>query len=62
MIKILTDESASKDLLHRARFVDALGTVVTNCDTPFVLGVFGDWGTGKTTLLSMLRRKLTVSG
>lgn len=62
MIKILTDEAASKDRLHRARFVDALGTVVTNCDTPFVLGVFGDWGTGKTTLLSMLRLKLVASG
>ena len=45
---------------HRIRFghevyVAALKDVAAACPTPFVIGLYGKWGTGKTTILERLK-------
>jgi predicted KAP-like P-loop ATPase len=33
-----------------------------NCQTPVVIGVHGDWGSGKTTLMSLTQQLLETQG
>lgn len=39
-------------------YVTALQGAVSACPTPFVIGLYGNWGTGKTTVLEGLREAL----
>ena len=50
----------TRDLLHFKRYVDPLVKLITNEDTetPFTIGIFGGWGTGKTTLLEMIEEQV----
>ena len=49
-----------KDLLQFGRYVKPLVDVIRDplTDTPFTIGVFGRWGSGKTTLMQMVADKL----
>jgi len=49
--------------LNFSEFAHALRNVIFNpgTHTPFIVGVFGRWGTGKTTLMRMLERELAAS-
>src|SRR6266496_503311 len=60
---LLDDQPASHDLLNFTEFANALRDVIVNpgTRTPFIVGVFGRWGTGKTTLMRMLERDLAAS-
>lgn len=54
------DEPAGTDLLNFAAFVEPfadrlLGSV---SNTPFTVGIFADWGQGKTTVMRMLQASL----
>lgn len=61
-LKILDDQPAdsASDQLHFYRFINAIeNKVLDREDTkPFVVGVYGKWGYGKSTLLRMLAEKL----
>jgi len=48
------------DLLDMQRDVDGLSYVLVSRDLtpPFSVGLFGDWGTGKTFFMDMMRRKI----
>ncbi|MFF4617404.1 KAP family P-loop NTPase fold protein [Nonomuraea jabiensis] len=48
------------DLLQFRRYVDPLVSVITNprTQTPFTIGVFGSWGSGKSSLLQMVDQRL----
>jgi hypothetical protein len=50
----------SEDSLDRRPAVEALEKLLTdpNLMTPLVIGVYGGWGTGKTSIMRMLRRRL----
>lgn len=37
---------------------DALRKIVLTCPLPFTIGLFGKWGSGKTTIVNILRKKL----
>ncbi|HEX4354340.1 MAG TPA: P-loop NTPase fold protein, partial [Polyangiales bacterium] len=56
---LLDDQPSATDLLDFGHFVDALDAVIRNpqTKTPIILGVFGRWGTGKSTLMRMLQRR-----
>jgi hypothetical protein len=43
------------DLIHQA---GALSKFVQNCDTPMTIGIQGDWGSGKTSLMNLIRNDL----
>ncbi|WP_345151387.1 KAP family P-loop NTPase fold protein [Nonomuraea rubra] len=59
---MLSDAPVSwrRDLLQFRRYVDPLMSIITSQDTqtPFTIGVYGDWGSGKTTLLEMVDQRL----
>jgi len=57
---LLDDQPSNVDLLNFAQFVDALSAVILDpqTKTPIIMGVFGRWGTGKSTLMRMLQGRL----
>jgi hypothetical protein len=50
------------DNLKVARYIDALSMFICESDTPITIGLQGEWGTGKTSMMYMLREKLLNSG
>ena len=56
-----TDRPTTDDLFEYSIYVDALVDIVTQLQTkdrPFVVGVYGPWGSGKTSLMRMIEDKL----
>lgn len=54
----LTDYWADQDRLNFEDFAPALHDILRDAQTPLTVGVFGPWGSGKTSLMRMLRNKL----
>ena len=50
---VLSDLPPEKDLLSFNRYVEPITRIVSEhqSETPFTIGVFGTWGTGKTAVL-----------
>ena len=44
----------SEDLLKVEKYSLALSNFITRSDTPITVGLQGEWGTGKTSLMSLL--------
>ncbi|MEF9438670.1 MAG: KAP family NTPase, partial [Candidatus Mariimomonas ferrooxydans] len=62
-MRFLSDQPLDADKEQEMRFghlgiVDTLKNIVSTCPTPFTIGLFGKWGTGKTTIVNALKRKL----
>lgn len=62
-IEFFSDQPLTADKEQEVRFghldiADNLRQVVSNCPLPFTVGLFGKWGSGKTTILNMLRARL----
>lgn len=57
---LLDDQPSEIDRLGFDTYATALEEVILNpqANTPFLIGVFGRWGTGKTTLMRLLERRL----
>jgi hypothetical protein len=58
-MRFLPDEpisNLSDDLLQSRQFIDLIRMATQSTETPFVYGVLGDWGTGKTSIMRMLER------
>jgi len=57
---VLSDAPAVDDLLDFQRYLVPLKSVLCSAtlDTPFTVGIFGPWGTGKSTLLRLLEDEL----
>lgn len=58
----LTDHATAQDFLHYEDFQKALYDIVTQAETPLTVGVFGPWGSGKTSLMKMLHQQLEQDG
>ena len=58
----LTDHATGTDLLRYEDFQSALHDILTQAETPLTIGVFGPWGSGKTSLMQMLRQQLEGEG
>lgn len=59
-IHFLSDEPLTVDKLRDIRFghlgiAQNLKKMIAKCPTPFTIGLFGKWGTGKTTILNLLQ-------
>ena len=50
------------ELLGLGAYADALSDFIVNCDTPITIGIQGDWGIGKTSLLNMIDEYLSQKG
>ncbi len=65
-IRFLSDQPLGADKEREMRFghpsiVENLETLVRLCPTPFTIGLFGKWGSGKTTVLEALKRKFLAT-
>lgn len=57
-VKILLDEPVADGELGFGVYADVLTNIILGSDTPFTIGIFGEWGTGKTTLMKMVEQRL----
>jgi predicted KAP-like P-loop ATPase len=55
---ILTDDISIDPILDFNLYRDAIVTIVKNSYPKFTIGIFGDWGTGKTTLINSTDKAL----
>ena len=60
--KILIDEPISNGALDFPKYSKAFAEIITKSKPKFSIGIFGDWGTGKTTLMLMIRNFLVKEG
>jgi GTPase SAR1 family protein len=51
---IITDDIAIDPILDFNSYRDAIVNIVRNSYPKFTIGIFGDWGTGKTTLMNSI--------
>lgn len=58
--KIITDEP-SKDAPDFKSYANQLTNLIVNSNPRFTVGIYGGWGTGKTTLMEMIRRDLDLN-
>ncbi len=60
LLSILSDQPADRDQLNFGPYVRTLVDIISDpgSDTPLTVGVFGDWGRGKTSLMRMVERQL----
>ncbi len=60
-MRFLPDEPISshlQDVLGLSDFVELVQTSIYNTEPPFVYGLLGDWGSGKTSAMQLLRARL----
>ena len=58
-MRLLDDNPTSQDRLGFSRTADLISQVLTEADSlPLTVGVFGGWGTGKTSLMQMVQERL----
>jgi predicted KAP-like P-loop ATPase len=55
---ILTDDIADDPILDFNLYANAIANIVRNSQPKFTIGIFGDWGTGKTTLINAVDKIL----
>ena len=55
---IWTDKATTQDRLGFDDYRRTLVRVIQGADTPIVVGIFGRWGSGKTSLMMMMRQDL----
>lgn len=56
----LTDREAEKDYLGRNLLVETIAAMIASPkqETPFTIGIFGDWGAGKSSLMKLIVNSL----
>ena len=54
----VTGETGNQDQLGIGGYAKALSGFVRACDTPLTIGIQGDWGSGKTSLMNLVRAQL----
>src|SRR5688572_17008868 len=59
LAKIIVDEPAEEDALDFQRYSQNLANIIRETTPPqFAVGIFGKWGSGKTTLMRMIEKQL----
>jgi predicted KAP-like P-loop ATPase len=56
---IITDDISVNPILDFKDYRDAIANIIINSYPKFTIGIFGDWGTGKTTLMESVDKKLS---
>ena len=59
--KGFTDSAATTDEFKITRYIDGLSEFIQECNTPMTIAVQGDWGSGKTSVMQMVKDKLPAS-
>jgi len=50
-----------QDMLDITKYVEGLEKFIKKCPTPMSIAIQGDWGTGKTSTINMLQKRLEVT-
>ena len=50
-----TDQPARIDMFGIGNYISGLCEFITECDTPMTIAIQGDWGSGKTSIMEMVR-------
>jgi len=60
-LNIKSDVYCEEDLLGFDKYIDTLSVMISAKDfkTPFCIGIFGKWGSGKTSFMHLLENKLS---
>lgn len=61
----ITDKPIAKleqDSLNIQKYANSLSKFISNSDTPITIGLQGEWGTGKTSLMSLLLENFNKDG
>ena len=61
VVRIKNDEPSKDDRLNRGEYVETLAKIATTCDTPLVIGLYGRWGVGKTSLMKLIEEEIDPS-
>ena len=54
---IITDDIAVDPILDFELYRNAIVNIIKNSYPKFTIGIFGDWGTGKTTLMKSIEKE-----
>ena len=59
---LLSDRAADRDLLEFTPYTETLLEIIRDPKTegPLVIGLFGSWGSGKTSLMRFVQHELTA--
>jgi len=60
MFKVLLDDPATRPGLGFPSYASAFAEIIEHSKAQFAIGVFGDWGSGKTTLMRSIQRQLDM--
>lgn len=58
--KGFTDAPAKEDKFEIQNFINGVSKYVLTCNTPMTMSIQGDWGTGKTSMMQMIKNKITM--
>ncbi|SEQ39980.1 KAP family P-loop domain-containing protein [Lachnospiraceae bacterium NE2001] len=50
--------SINEDLFNVEVYVNALCSFIKNCETPMTISIQGDWGSGKTSMMNMMKANM----
>lgn len=50
-------EGVGQDLFHIETYIEGLSTFIQECATPMTISIQGDWGSGKTSMMNMIKEK-----
>ncbi len=48
-------ENVTEDCFNVSTYVDGLCTFIKTCETPMTISIQGDWGSGKTSMMNMIK-------
>ena len=51
-------EKDTPDTLETGAYAETLAAFIKECETPLTIGVQGEWGSGKTSLLNMIKENI----
>lgn len=51
-------ERLERDLMDIKVYVESLSEFILDCDTPMTIAIQGDWGSGKTSMMNMIKQKV----
>lgn len=57
-----TDEAAQKDLFEINKYIDGLARFIQSCNTPMTISIQGAWGTGKSSIMQIIKNSLEKNG
>jgi hypothetical protein len=51
-------ESLEGDILEVRDYILSLNNFIMNCETPMTIAIQGDWGSGKTSIMNMIKKEI----